>query len=168
MEIFSIHPKAMKALLQDAIIRDPATARRVALFIVLANERHLTRQQLITRVEGVLGRGCFGASAWEDVFYRDIRVVKRALLAAGNRLCYSRSGKKPGYYLDGQPAISAGLAEVIHHSIAEADPAQLQIFQRLTPAQRFQLGCSVSDAARNVVAYRTRQRDLYPARNKPH
>lgn len=158
----------MEALLQDAIARDPATARRVALFKILINESYLTRQQLITRVEGVLGRGCFGASAWEDVFYRDMRVVKRALLAEGNRLCYSRSEKKPGYYLDGQPAISAGLAEVIQHSIAEADPAQLQIFRRLTPAQRFQLGCSVTDVARNAVAYRTRPRGLNPARNKPH
>ena len=150
----------MEALLQDAIARDPTTARRAALLKILIDERFLTRQQLINRVEAVLGRGCFGVFAWEDVFYRDIRVVKRALLAAGNRLCYSRSGKKPGYYLDGQPAVSVELAEIIRLSVAEADPAQLHIFQCMTPAQRFQLGCSVTNAARSAVAYRNQQRVL--------
>jgi hypothetical protein len=167
MEISSIHPKAIEALLQDAIVRDLATARRAALLKILIDERYLTRQQLITRVEAVLGRGCFGAFAWEDVFYRDIRVVKRALLAAGNRLCYSRSRKKPGYYLDGQPALSTELADIIRHSVAEADPAQLHIFRQMTPAQRFQLGCSVTDAARNAVAYRTQQRVLFPEETNP-
>ena len=156
----------MEVLVQDAIVRDPATARRAALLNILTNERYLTRQQLITRVERVLGTGCFGVSAWEDIFYRDMRVVKRALLAAGNRLYYSRSRQQPGYYLDGQPAVSAELADLVHHSIEEADPAQLQIFQRLTPAQRFYLGCSVTDAARNAVAYRALERGRNNARDK--
>ncbi len=166
MEISSIHPKAIETLLQDAIVRDPATARRAALLKILIDERYLTRQQLITRVEGVLERGCFGVSAWEDVFYRDIRVVKRALLAAGNRLCYSRSRQQPGYYLDGQPSVSTELADIIRHSVEEADPAQFDIFQLMTPAQRFYLGCSVTDAARNAVAYRTLERGLNNTRNK--
>jgi hypothetical protein len=166
MVISAIHPRAMEVLLQDAIVRDPATARRAALLKILINERYLTRQQLIIRVEEVLGRGCFGASAWEDIFYRDIRVVKSALLAAGNRLCFSRSRHQPGYYLDGQPAVSAELADIVRHSIEEADPAQLYIFQRMTPTERFYLGCSVTDAARNAVAYLTLERGRNNARKE--
>lgn len=157
MDITSIPLKAMKTLLQDVINRDPATARRTALLKILLNERYLTRPQLITRVESLLGTSHFGLSAWEDVFYRDMRVVKGALLAAGYVLRYSRRPENPGYYLHSQPAISAELADIILRSLDEADPVQLRIFQRMTPAERFRLGCSVTDAAVNAVAYRIMQ-----------
>lgn len=61
----------------DAIQRDLTTARRVALLEVLWNERYLTRSQIMARVELPLGRGCFGASVWQDSFYRDLRMVKQ-------------------------------------------------------------------------------------------
>ena len=157
MDIATIPPKAMEALLQDIINRDPATARRIALLKILLKERYLTRPQLITRVENLLSTSCYGVSAWEDVFYRDVRVVKQAFLAAGYVLRYSRSAENPGYYLQGQPAISAELAEIITHSLNEVDPIQLRTFQRMVPAERFRLGCSVTDAAVNAVAYRIMQ-----------
>ena len=97
-------PKVMKdAILHDAIQRDITTARRVALVEILWIERYLTRAQLIARVELGLGKNCFGISAWEDTFYRDIRVVKQAFEAAGYRLLHSRNKQQPGYFLDGQP-----------------------------------------------------------------
>ena len=105
-----------------------------------------------------MGRDCFGVSAWEDNFYRDLRVVKQALNAAGYHLQYSRTGQRPGYYLEGQPVISDELAQILKNSAAQVDPNQIAVIRRLTPAQRFRLGCSISDAARNVVAYRLRLR----------
>src|SRR5215211_3578606 len=95
-------PVVMKdAILRDAMQRDITTARRVALLEILWNERYLTRSQLIARVELQLGKKCFGVSAWEDTFYRDMRFVKQAFEAAGNRLLYSRQKEQLGYYLDG-------------------------------------------------------------------
>jgi hypothetical protein len=82
-QIMLISCQALELLLADAIDRDRTTARRATLCAILLHERYLTRQQLIVRVEGKLGAGCFGESAWVDTFYRDMQVVKKALRAAG-------------------------------------------------------------------------------------
>lgn len=145
--------------MEDAAERDRTTARRDCLLRLLWQERYLTREQLVARVEGKLGSGCFGDSAWEDTFYRDMRIVKSALKAAGHRLAYARNLERPGYYLAGQPVIGPKLAKTLEGSVAEVDPAQIAIFRRLSPAQRFQLGCSITDAALQAVAYRIRQRN---------
>jgi hypothetical protein len=154
----SILPTVMKdTILYDAIRRDITTARRAALLESLWNERYLTRSQLIARVELRLGKNCFGISAWEDTFYRDMRFVKQALKAAGHRLLYSRNKQQPGYYLDGQPALSSEIQQVLKGSAAEVDERQIDIYRKLSFAERFHQGCSISDTARRVVAYRIRQ-----------
>ena len=56
-----------RVLLLDAAGRDLVTARRKHLLEILYHERYLTRAQLRYHVEGFLGKGCFGTSAWEDV-----------------------------------------------------------------------------------------------------
>jgi hypothetical protein len=145
------------AILQDAIRRDITTARRVALLEILWNERYLTRAQLIARVELRLGKNCFGASAWEDTFYRDMVIVKQAFEAADYRLLYSRNKQQPGYYLEGQPALRSEIQQVLMGSAAEVDQRQLDIYHKLSFVERFHQGCSISDTARKVVAYRIRQ-----------
>jgi len=149
--------KARDVIIQDAIQRDITTARRTALLEILWNERYLTRAQLIARVELRLGRKCFGLSAWQDTFYRDMRVVKGAFQAAGSSLSYSRNKQQPGYYLQGQQTISTELKKILKSSAAEVDQRQIDIYNELAPADRFRQGCSISDIARNVVAYRIRQ-----------
>ena len=153
----TLYQKAQKIILRDAIQRDLTTARRATLLHILWHERYLTRAQLMTRVGLKLGKNCFGMAAWEDTFYRDIHVVKQAFRAAGYTLSYSRSKSKTGYYLEGQAVLSDELNRMIHGSIAEVDHRQIEIYQRLTPADRFQQGCSISDTARKVVAFRVRQ-----------
>ena len=156
--IKSTLPVVMKdTILQDAIRRDIATARRVALLEILWKERYLTRAQLIARVELRLGKNCFGISAWEDTFYRDMSIVKQAFEAAGYQLLYSRNKQQPGYYLDGQPALSPEIKQVLKGSAAEVDQRQIDIYRQLSFAERFHQGCSISDTARKVVAYRIRQ-----------
>lgn len=145
------------ALLQDATRRDVTTARRVTLLEILWNERYLTRSQLIARVELRLGKNCFGISAWEDTFYRDMRFVKQAFEAAGYRLLYSRKTEQPGYYLDGEAALSSEFKLALKGSAAEVDQRQIDIYRTLSVAERFHQGCSISDTARKVVAYRIRQ-----------
>ena len=149
--------KAQYFILQDAIQRDLTTARRAALLEILWHERYLMRSQLITRSELRLGRHCFGTSAWEDTFYRDMQVVKRALKAAGYVLSYSRSKRQPGYYLQGQPALSLEFKQALRSSAAEVDQRQIDIYQQMSPADRFRQGCVISDTARTVVSYRIRQ-----------
>jgi hypothetical protein len=145
------------AIFQDAMRRDITTARRIALLEILSNERYLTRSQLITRVEFRLGKSCFGISAWEDTFYRDMRFVKQAFEAARYQLVYSRKKQQPGYYLDGQPALSSEFKQVLKGSAVEVDQRQIDIYGKLSSAERFHQGCSISDTARKVVAYRIRQ-----------
>ena len=145
------------ALLQDAMMRDITTARRVALLEVLWNERYLTRAQLISRVDLRLGKNCFGISAWEDTFYRDMRFVKQAMEAAGYQLLYSRQKEQPGYYLEGQPALRSEIQQELKSSAADVDQRQIDIYLSLSFAERFHQGCSISDTARKVVAYRIRQ-----------
>lgn len=159
MDMLSLPQKAEATLLEDAAQRDRTTARRAYLLRLLWRERYLTRDQLVARVEGKLGRDCFGGSAWEDTFYRDMRVVKSALKSAGYRLAYARSLERPGYYLEGRPAIGPNLVQTLDGSVAGVDPAQIAIFRRLTPAQRFRLGRSITDAALAAVAYRLRRRN---------
>jgi hypothetical protein len=154
----SILPPVVKnAILQDAMQRDITTARRVALLEIVWHERYLTRSQLIARVELRLGINCFGILAWEDTFYRDVRFIKQAFEAAGYRLLYSRNKHQPGYYLDGQPALSFEIKQVLMGSAAEVDQRQIDIYRKLSFAERFHQGCSISDTARKVVAYRIRQ-----------
>ena len=121
------------------------------------HERDLTRTQLIARVEHRLGRDCFGASAWEDTFFRDMRLVKQAFETAGYWLLYSRNKKQPGYYLDGQSALSSEIKQILKTSAAEVDQRQIDIYQKLSFAERFYQGSSISDTARMVVAYRIPQ-----------
>lgn len=159
MQIVSMPSQAQQALLQDALQRDRITARRVCLMNLLWQERFLTREQLIARVEGELGKGCFGKAAWQDNFYRDLRFVKQAFRSSGFQLSYGRGSGKTGYYFTGQPDIGMELAKTLDGSIAEIDPRQIAIFRRLAPAQRFRQGCEISDAARIAVTYRIQQRN---------
>jgi hypothetical protein len=152
-----ISRKAVDVILQDAIQRDITTARRSLLLQILWNERYRTRAQLIARVEYRLGRNCFGTAAWEDTFYRDMRVVKKAFQAAGHILEYSRNKEHTGYYLQGQPALSTEFRQLVKASVAEVDQRQIDIYRQLPAAARFRQGSAISDTARNVVAYRIRQ-----------
>jgi hypothetical protein len=154
-----MHDHARNILLEDAINRDRTTARRAALVEILLKERYLTREQLIIRVEGKLGKGCFGDSAWEDTFFRDMQVVKQALRASGYQPAYSRSSSKSGYYLRDQTVISTDLERILDSCVLAVNPLQVEIFKKLTFAQRFQQGCSISNLARTVVAHRIRQRN---------
>ena len=149
--------RAIHVLLQDAIERDITTARRAALLHILWNERFLTRFQLIARVEYQFGRNCFGVLAWEDTFFRDMRVVKQAFQAVGLVLDYSRKKEKHGYYVQEQEALSLEFKQMIKATAAEVDQRQIDIYRKLSPAARFKQGCAISNTARNVVAYRIRQ-----------
>jgi hypothetical protein len=154
-----MNTEAANILLEDAIRRDRTTARRTALVEILLQERHLTREQLIVRVEGKLGKGCFGDSAWEDTFYRDMKVVKLALRAAGYQPAYSRSSKLPGYHLLDQGGVGPELTSILNGCVATVNQSQIDIFKNLSYAQRFRQGYSVCNLARNVVAYRIRQKN---------
>jgi len=142
---------------QEGIKGNLTISRRIALLEILQHERYLTRSQLIARVELRLGKNCFGTSSEESTFHRDMQVVKQTLKSKGCLLAYCRGKEQPGYYFHGQPALSSELQQILRGSVTEVDQRQIDIYQRLSPADRFHQGCSISDTARNVVAYRIRQ-----------
>jgi hypothetical protein len=150
---------AQLALLEDTAQRDLVTARRKLLVELLSRERYLTRSGLMARVAMLLGRGCFGKASWEDVFYRDMRVVRQAFRAAGFELTYSRSKEQPGYYLKGEAALGENTVHQIHGAAAGVDPQQAAITRRLTPAQRAQQGLSITRLAHQVTSFRQTQRE---------
>lgn len=152
-------PQAQEVFFLEMLERDMATGRRVAIFLILWRERYLTRENLIARVEQKLGKGCFGISAWEDTFYRDMRVVKKAFQEAGFVVAYSRARDHPGYYLLDQPPLHPDLALAIRGSIGELDFRQLEIYHSHKPAERVRQGCSITDTARRVGAYRQQKRE---------
>jgi hypothetical protein len=97
------------------------TARRIVLIEIRFHERYLTRDQLIARVDGVLGRNAFGKSALKGTFYRDMRAVKLAFRAAGYHLVYHREKPRSGFHLDGEPPVSRQISEALAGTAAELD-----------------------------------------------
>jgi len=148
-----------RVLLDDAAERDRVTARRKLLADTLSRERYLTREDLIARVEAVLGKSCFGDAAWEDVFYRDMRVVKDAFRAAGHEVAYSRKKGQSGYYLEGEGAISQAVDQQIQGAVGEVDPEQIAVTRHLSPAERVQQGLSITHLAHRVTRFREQQRE---------
>jgi hypothetical protein len=150
---------AQQALLEDAAQRDLVTARRKLLVEFLSRERYLARTGLISRVETVLGKGCFGATSWEDVFYRDMRTVKNSFQAAGFELAYSRSKERSGYYLKGEGELGPVVVRQIEGAVAEVDPEQMAVTRTLSPAERAQQGLSITNLANRVTTFRKTQRE---------
>lgn len=144
-------------LLRETASRDLPTARRLALLRLVWQEACLTRESLITRVEILLERDCFGQSP-QDTFHRDMAVVRQALAKAGHRLVCSRGRGRTGYYIEGRPSLDERMQQLIVGAAAEVDPRQIAVSRRLSPAQRFQQGRSMTELAEWVEAYRLRQR----------
>lgn len=148
-----------RVLLENAVSRDTVTARRKYLVDILSRERYLDRADLIARVEMALGNDTFGASAWEDVFYRDMRVVKKSFQAAGYELAYSRSKGKTGYYLRGEGEFAKNIIKQIQNAVTQMDPRQIEIIRNLSPPQRVQQGLSITRLAHQVTDYRRNVRE---------
>ena len=148
-----------QAIIDDATQRDIVTSRRKHLLEILWNERYLSRTGLIARVEALTRKNCFGESAWEDTFYRDMCFVKDAFRAAGYQLAYSRKKTKSGYYLRDQEEISSTLKSVIEGAVWEIDADQIAISSKFQPKVRVQQGLSITELANQVVAYRENIRE---------
>lgn len=152
----SLPAESQSYLLFDAQNRDVVTARRVHLLQILWRERYLTREGLMKRVETIMGQACFGEKSWEDNFYRDMRVVKTALKHSGHELNYSRKREKPGYYLVGEPAQHPDEEKAVRMALREVDPHQVEIYKRISPAQKFFQACSIIDLANKSSTARSK------------
>ena len=137
-------------LLRDAEKRDPVTARRSHLVRILLRERYLTRESLMLRVEFLMGFVSFGEKSWKDNFYRDMRVVKAAMKRAGLDLKYSRTGNRPGYYIAGEAPLHPDVKKEIVGALDEIDQEQIEIYKRISPAQKFYQACSIINLSKKV------------------
>ena len=149
--------------LREMAERDMRAARRAALLRLVWEESYLTREGLITRVEALLGRGCFAprgdfGSSQRTTFYRDMATVRQALAEAGYRLAYSRQRDRKGYYVEGQPLLDERLRRLIAGAVAEVDPKQIVIYRRLGPAQRVRQAAHLSDWLRQANVRRLQRK----------
>jgi hypothetical protein len=147
------------AWLRETSERDVRVARRAALLRLIWQEAYLTREGLITRVEALLGQGCFGPSP-PATFYRDIAAVRQALAEAGHRLAYSRRPARTGYYVEGRPLLDERLQRLIAGAVAEVDPEQITIYRQLAPAQRVWQVAHLSDWLRQANERRLQRKDV--------
>lgn len=137
-------------LLRDAEKRDPVTARRSHLARLLSRERYLTRESLMFRVESLMGFASFGEKSWKDNFYRDMRVVKAALKQTGFELKYSRTRDHLGYYIAGEAHLHPDVKKEIAGALDEIDQEQIEIYKRISPAQKFHQACSIINLGKKV------------------
>ncbi|MBV7330575.1 hypothetical protein KFU94_20490 [Chloroflexi bacterium TSY] len=135
--------------------------RRELMLRVLWQEHYFTRQQLIARVESMLGYGYFGSDP-DATFRCDIAVVRASLAAEGYLLKYEQGDDERGYYIEGRPRMNPLLKKMITGAVAEIDPAQMAVTRRLTPAQQVQKALSMINVAEQAGVYRlcSRQPEL--------
>lgn len=133
----------LTAALKEAMQHDRALARRMTLVALLWEESGLDGAGLLARVEGRLGKGCFGRQP-ELAFRRDMQVTKTILAQAGFHLTYSRRPKQAGYFVEGRPALPPEVARVIAGAAAEIDPRQIQQLAQLTTKARLNLANTLS------------------------
>jgi len=138
-------------LLRDAEKRDPVTARRSHLARILLRERYLTRENLVFRIEILMGFASYGEKSWEDNFYRDMRIVKAALKQARYHVKYSRQQESPGYYFAGEPSLHQTVKKEIAGALNELDDDQIEIYKHISPAQKFHQACSIINLAKKVA-----------------
>ncbi len=150
----ALFQKVKEVISQQSTSHASTLKRRMELLRILWDERYLTRQQLICRVNQKLGRNSFGKSATKSAFYSDMKIIEKAFQAVDIKLAFNHRRSHGGYFLVGEPAISEELAVEIKNSADEVDSRQIEIYQKLTPADRFRQGCEISDLALRVVAYR--------------
>jgi len=145
--------------LRDMAKHDLPKARQAALLRLIWQESHLTQAGLMARVEDLLRRGCFGPNPGA-AFQADIAVVRQVLADAGHQLqlTWGDEPKQTTYYIKGRPLLDEQLQKLIAGAIAEVDQNQIAISRRLTPAQQFRQGISMTRLAEQVASYRLLQR----------
>jgi hypothetical protein len=73
---------------------------------------------------------------------------------AGHELNYSRKREKSGYYLYGEPVLHTNEEKAVREALQELDPHQIEIYKRISPAQKFFQACSIINLAKKVSTAR--------------
>jgi hypothetical protein len=82
---------------------------------------------------------------WNERYLTRAQLIARVEQKLGKN-CFGKAVWADNFYRDMRVVKQA-------FSAAEVDPRQIEIYHRLTPADRFRQGCAISDTARRVVAY---------------
>jgi hypothetical protein len=65
-------------------------------------------------------------------------------------LKYSRTSKRPGYYIAGETSLHPDVKREIAGALVEIDQVQIEIYKRIPPAQKFYQACSIINLAKKV------------------
>jgi len=141
---------AQRILVPDKEKQNTAIVRYWHLANILFRERYLTCEALIFRVESIMGFASFGENNRKNNFYRDMRVVKAALKQIGFDLKFSRSEDKLGYYFAGEDSLHPDVKKELAGALDEIDQEQIEIYKRISPAQKFYQACSIINLAKKV------------------
>lgn len=141
---------AQRVLKPYAEKQNTATVRQWHLANFLFRERYLTCESLMFRVEFRMGFASFGGKNRKANFYRDMHIVKAALKLAGYKVKYSRHQEKPGYYIFGEASLHPDMKKEIDGALKEIDQEQIEIYKRISPAQKFYQACSIINLAKKV------------------
>jgi hypothetical protein len=152
----NLPPDVWQALSLEAAGRDLVTARRTLLLALLWQQNYQIQSALIARIRYRLGLGSFGTNS-ALTFRRDMQAVKASLAAAGFELKFSRRAERPGYYIAGRPDLAPETVAAIRHALQEVDPRQVNIWRRLTAAQRVTLVTRSSNSVRTIAVQRLQQ-----------
>jgi len=97
-----------------------------------------------------MGFASFGDNDRKDNFYRDMRVVKAALKQIDFDMKFNRSMDKSGYYFAGEDSLHSDVKKEIAGAPDEIDQEQIEIYKRISPAQKFYQACSIINLAKKV------------------
>ena len=145
-----IPPERLRILARHDLV----AARRTALLNLLWNESTFTSEGLISRVEDLLGRGCFTKNP-KATLRCDLKHVRQILAEQGYSLAYRRKPGNKGYYIPGRPLLAEHLRRQITACAAEVDPVQIAIYCRLEAWQRVWQLTRLSDWLCRANVHRT-------------
>lgn len=80
-----------------------------------------------------------------------MRAVKNAFARSGYDLRYSRRRERAGYYFANDPAtLGESVKKEIAGAIRELDDAQIEIYKKMSPAQKFYQAASIINLGNTV------------------
>lgn len=103
-------------------------------------------------------RMCFG---WQgddlrSTLAKDIWILRKATKSRFRPLVYSTKPNQRGFWFRGRPPLDRAIVEGIIKGASQVDPRRIEILKRKTTAERFAIGCQMTEGFWAGEAFRLR------------